>query len=325
MNVKQAADVIRSKQRFVVGGYQRLDGDAVGSSLAVYHLLRQLGKDAVIAHLDTIPTHYRFLKGADTAHANYSNVPLDRDCFITVDTPDVKREDLLGGHFPNDIFVLNIDHHGSNYMYGDVNWIDAKAAAVGEMIADLIDELGANITPEIAAPLYVSIVTDTGRFGFDATTERTHKLAARLHQAGIDLQTITREVYQSKLLGEFKLMGRAAEALRLECDNRIGLIRLTEEDIAACNFQPEESQAFAEIGLNIKGVVMSIFARPAKKGGTKFSLRSKSDAVNVNTLASKFGGGGHAKAAGLVIDEPGEAACAKLLAEADAYVRAQLG
>ncbi|MFC1587184.1 bifunctional oligoribonuclease/PAP phosphatase NrnA [Planctomycetota bacterium] len=320
MNMQTVIEKIKSFERFIISAYKRLDGDAVGSELAMFHLLTQMGKDVVVANQEKIPSHYQFIPGVESVYDSYEGLAKDRECMITVDCPDVRRESLLRQYWPDDLYIVNIDHHDSNYLYGDVNWIDGTAAAVGEMIFDLVKALDQPLSVEIATALYVSIVTDTGRFGFPGTTSRTHKVAVAIHEAGIDLANITREIYQSKTPGEIKLLAKAARSAQLLCKGKIAVVTLTPGDIKEAAHTPEESQPFVEVGLGMKGVWMAIFQRCHKDGRPKFSFRSKSDKIDVNVFAQKFGGGGHARAAGLILEGDFEEISAKIVAAAEEYV-----
>ena len=209
-DLKAIADALRQHDRFLVVTHENPDGDALGSLLAATLALRQLGKDAVmyLAGHTPVPSEYAFmpLEGLlrDAPGDAAERVLLAVDC---------AKEDRIGdeGARSRARLVLNIDHHHDNTRFGDLNLIVPDASSTGEVLRDVFAELGLELKPELAEPLYIALVTDTGRFQYANTTPKALRLAAELVEAGADIHAVFQEVYESVEFAKLKLLARALD------------------------------------------------------------------------------------------------------------------
>lgn len=288
---------LRRAVRPVLAGHVMPDGDSIGSTLALGLMLEQLGKTVQMVSQDPIPATYRFLPGVERIHIG--TVPdADYDYLVTLDCsvperlgPDVKPLLSRPG-----IRVVNIDHHISTGPFADFNHIDPTAAAVGEIVFDLAEPLGVEITVDIGTCLYVAIATDTGSFRYENTTAGTHRRIARLMEMGLDAAAVNTRIYDEKPLAAIRLLHQVLGTLALSAGGRIAWLRLTRAMEAEYG-EEVDVEDLINYARRISGVEVGILFRELPEGQIKVGFRSKR-AVDVAALASAFGGGGHPRAAG---------------------------
>jgi phosphoesterase RecJ-like protein len=303
-------DAILQRQRFVITSHARPDGDAIGSQLAMAFALRSLGKTVRVVGSDPAPPQFHTFPGVKEIEITPS-VAGEFDAALVMECGDLSRTGVAGFE---KFFVINIDHHQGNAMYGALNWYDASAAACGEMVFDLIEALGVPITPEIATHVYVAIMTDTGGFHFGHITPRTFEISRRCTEAGAEPEAIARAVYDSSSLGKLRLMGAVLHGLELECGGRLALVHMSLKMLADCGATHEDSDGLINLPLTVKEIEAVAFFKEIAPGQYRISMRSKGD-VDVNRAAQACGGGGHRNAAGCSMDAPYPEVRAKLLAE----------
>src|SRR4029079_11248599 len=208
--LKAIADALRQHDRFLVVTHENPDGDALGSLLAVTLALRQLGKDAVmyLAGQTPLPREYAFMPLEELVRER----PEDASERVLL-AVDCAKEDRIGDETVLALapLVLDVDHHHDNTRFGGVNLIVADASSTGEVLRDVFAELGVELTPELAEPLYIALVTDTGRFQYANTTPKALRLAAELVEAGADIHAVFQEVYESVEFAKLKLLARALD------------------------------------------------------------------------------------------------------------------
>ena len=300
--------VIREGERFLVCSHSRPDGDAVGSVLAMGMFLEQLGKRADLVTADRIPAVYRKLPGAGgmrtalRVHGRY-------DAAILLECDSFERTRLRGlESYP----VVNIDHHASGRAWGRVNWIDREAASVGELVYRLIQAAGAAVTPEIAACLYTTLLTDTGGFIYGGVRASTLELAAKLVQAGANPIRIAQDIYFSTPMSKLLLLGTALNNLHRE--GRLAWLWVTHHDMVRTCAAEEDCEGIVNYALAIADVEAAVFLRELPERRIQMSLRSKGK-INVASIAESLGGGGHENAAGCTVDGPLAGALDKILGE----------
>jgi bifunctional oligoribonuclease and PAP phosphatase NrnA len=292
---------LREGERFLVVTHENPDGDALGSLVAMTLALRQLGKDVVmfLAGQAPVPREYAFMQLDELLREVPADIA-DR----TVVAVDCAKADRIGPDtrlLDEAVSVVDIDHHHDNTRFGDVNLIVADASSTGEVLSDVFAELGVQITPEIAEPLYIALVTDTGRFQYSSTTPKSYRLAADLIEAGADFHAVFRQVYESLELAKFKLIGRAAERTRVLEGGRMTVSHLVRTDFAEVGASETYSEGIIDFLRAIEGNELAVLIRepPRDTGPTRrVSLRSSVDELDVSEIARKFGGGGHRQAAG---------------------------
>lgn len=309
-SVAAICEAILQRQRFVITSHARPDGDAIGSQVAMAFALRQLGKDVQMVDADPAPPQFDVFPGVGDIHVS-TTVQGQFDAAIVMECGDLSRTGIEGF---DKYFVINIDHHPGNKSYGAINWFDPGAAACSEMVFDVIDALGVTLTPEIATHIYVAILTDTGGFHFSHITPRTFEICRRCSEAGAEPEAIARAVFDSSSMGRLRLMGAVLHNLEFEADGRAALAALTLRLLEETGATHEDSDGLINIPLNVKDIQAVAFFKEIAPDSFRVSLRSKGT-VDVNGVATAFGGGGHKNAAGCTLNGPYPQVRARLVAE----------
>jgi bifunctional oligoribonuclease and PAP phosphatase NrnA len=286
-------DAVLDRRTFVLTSHARPDGDAIGSQLAMAYALRALGKQVRLINRDPVPPQFESFPGVGDIEVRAA-VEGAFDAVIVMECSDLSRTGVSGFE---KYFVINIDHHPGNSMYGAVNWFDESAAACGEMVFDAIQALAVPLTPEIATHLYIAILTDTGGFHFSHITPKTFEIARRCTEAGAEPEAIARAVYDSSTLGRLRLMGAVLHRLELSADGRLAVAHLSQELLKETGSTLEDSDGLINLPLTVKDIVAVAFFKEISPGDYRISLRSKGN-VDVNRVAATFAGGGHKNAAG---------------------------
>jgi len=299
------ADALRANDRFLVVSHENPDGDALGSMLAMTIALRQLGKDAVmyLSGDAPLPREYAFLPLEDLKR----QVPNDISERVLV-AVDCAKADRIGpdpGLLMDAKLKLDIDHHHDNSRFGDVNLIVSEASSTGEVLRDVFRELDVVITPDIAEPLYIALVTDTGRFQYTNTTPKALRLAAELVEAGADVHAVFQQVYESVEFAKLKLLARALERAQVIEGGRIVIAVLLRNDFTDVGAVEAYAEGIIDYLRAVEGSELAVLIRepPRADGPTRrVSLRSSVDELDVSAIARRFGGGGHRQAAGFSSD-----------------------
>jgi len=289
----RVADEIRRRQRFVLSSHVRPDGDAIGSQLAMAYALWQMGKDVRLVNRDAPPGPLRVFPGVSRIEvANRIDDP--GDAVIVMECGDLTRTGVEGFHRG---FVINIDHHLGNANYGAVNWFDASAAACGEMVFDLVKELGVPLTLEIATHVYIAILTDTGSFHYSSISPRTFDICRQCMEAGINPPAIAGAIYDSNNLGRLKLFGAVMSKMELDGSGRVATVYVDQALARDCGGTYEDTEGIVNLPLTVKEIEAVAFFKEAGADDWRVSMRSKGE-VDVNAIAKEFGGGGHKNASG---------------------------
>jgi phosphoesterase RecJ-like protein len=268
--------------------------------------LQQLGKDAVmyLPGQTPLPQEYSFMPLADLVRTR----PEDAGERVLV-AVDCAKEDRIGDESLRSAapLVLDIDHHHDNTRFGDLNLIVADASSTGEVLRDVFAELGVELTPELAEPLYIAIVTDTGRFQYANTTPKSLRLAAELVEAGADVHAVFQQVYESVEFAKLKLLARALGRAEVLEGGRIVVSHLLRTDFAEVGAAEPYSEGIIDYLRAVEGAELAVLIREQMHGSPhahKGSLRSSIDELDVSVIARSFGGGGHRQAAGFSSDAP---------------------
>lgn len=283
----------RAHSCFAVTSHARPDGDAIGSELGLALALRRSGKTADVINADPYPQAYALLPGADTIRLsdrieNHYDGVFVLEC-NDLDRPGIKDLDRY--------YIINIDHHPKTKPFGDLNWLDSSASAVGEMIYHLAKQLNGSLTPEISMNLYAAILTDTGSFQFSNTRPETFAIVSDLVAHGADPSAIAQAVYMNQPYDKIRLLARVLTTLEMHPSKKIAWITLTQAVLKKTGASSHETEGIVNHPLSIEGVVIVAFFRQITKATYRVSLRSKDD-YDVGSLAQRFGGGGHKNAAG---------------------------
>jgi bifunctional oligoribonuclease and PAP phosphatase NrnA len=301
-DLRKIADAIRSHDRFVVTTHENPDGDALGSLVALTLALRELGKDAVMYLFGEVPLprEYRFMALDDLVRT----LPDDVSERVLV-AVDAANESRLGPEHRQLLdatpLVIDIDHHHDNSRFGNLNLIVADASSTGEILRDLLAELGVDLTPPIAEALYIAIVTDTGRFQYANTTAKALRLAAELVEAGADVHRVFQGVYENVSFAKLKLLARALENAQLLEGGRLVVSHLEKDDFETAAAEEPFSEGIIDSLRAVEGSEMAALIRepPTQNGPLRrVSLRTTEQGLDVSAIARKSGGGGHKQAAG---------------------------
>ncbi len=294
--VRQIRDEIMRRQRFLLTSHARPDGDSIGSQLAMAFALEALGKQVRIVNADPAPEHYQDFPGMDRIEID-GRATADVDAVIVMECSDLTRTGVTG---LEGAFLINIDHHAGNRLYGAVNWHDESAAACGEMVFDLIRELGVPLTLEIATHLYLAILTDTGSFHHSNITPRTFDICRQTVEAGVNPAAMARRVFDSNSFGKLKLIGALLDSMELLDDGRLALLYMDDAMLEACNCTNNDTEGLINLPLTAREIQAVVFFKVGPIGEVRVSMRSKYD-VDVRQVAGTFGGGGHKNAAGFTV------------------------
>lgn len=301
--------ILKEKSSFLIVTHKNPDGDAIGSSFALYNVLRELGK-TVYLEIPTKPSYiYDFLDDYNIVEitSNSKNV----EVVIALDSAELHRCGLEKDYI-KDKLLINIDHHKTNPGYGDINLIEPDAAAVGCIIYDILKTNKLPITKKTAEYLYLSILTDTGSFRYSSTTSKTFKVASELLEKGVEPWYIASNVYEREKPETYKLLSLTLNTLELHLEGKLALLYTTQEMFKKTNTTADNTESFVNFARSIRGVEVGVFLREDEPDVFKISIRSRG-LVDVSEVATKFEGGGHKNAAGGTVRASLEEAKQKIL------------
>ncbi|MFI5027862.1 MAG: bifunctional oligoribonuclease/PAP phosphatase NrnA [Solirubrobacterales bacterium] len=320
--IERVAAELRERDRFLLTAHEGPDGDALGSLLGMHHLLTQLGKDSLMfmaAKEFPLPVEYRFLPLEEVFHEPPADMADRTVVFLDCGNIDRMPVDFLTA---GDNFLINIDHHHDNTRFGDVNLVNTAASSTAEIVHQLAGLLGARITPQIASALYVGLVTDTGKFMYENTNAGTHRIAAELIEAGVEVDDTYRRLYEHVPLEKLRLVSRALDGIQRHCDGRLVLTYISAADYEATGAGEEMTEGIIDHLRSIEGTKVAALVRDQSARGRaarKVSLRSSGGDVDVSAIAREHGGGGHKRAAGfstdLELDELVDILCGEVSAQ----------
>lgn len=290
-------------------GHVNPDGDQLGSLLGLGLALGQAGWPVTFAGPDPVPEPLRFLPGS-TLFQQWTTASGPFHLVVVCDCPDpVRTGGLLEGACGPATQVVNIDHHPDNKRYGTANWVDVGASATGEMVYELIEALGLKVSPEVATNLFTAVHTDTGSFRYSNTSVKALRTAAELVARGADPARVATQLYEARPVGSLALLGRFLQQVQVSADGRVAWLALPAGSAPEAFLEAEDLVSYPR---SIRGVKVGILLKAKADGRVKVSLRAKGE-VAVNAIAARFGGGGHANAAGCTVQGSLEAATARVL------------
>ncbi len=288
---------INEENRFLLTSHQDPDGDSIGSLIGLGRFLRERGKDVIVYNDGSPPDKYRFLDPDNLI--KYEKPPkTDKfNCAIVLDCPRIERIGFVRNLLADDAISVNIDHHRDNTMFGRINIVDESAAAVGEMLCEIMDNHAYPISREVAVPLYAALLSDTGGFRFANTTAACLRCAARLVEAGAEPKSIFDSIYSSYSIESLRLLGTALENMVSAAGGRICAMTIAKNDLDRTGARLENSEGFVDYTMKIPDTEIGILLKETGNAAAKVSLRSKGK-IDVSAFALKYGGGGHREAAG---------------------------
>jgi len=292
---------IGSEERFLLVTHENPDGDALGSLIAMQALLRALGKDSLMVITPDdfpLPHEYRFL----SLDGLVTGPPPDLETrtVMFLDCGNLDRNPLAALHDAGSL--VNIDHHHDNTRFGTINYVVEDASCTAEIVWDLLHATGVELTTPLAEALYVGLVTDTGRFSYENTSGRAHRMAAELIAAGVDVAAMYRRIYEEMPEAKLRLLCRALSSMRVFADGRLATAVLTVEDFAETGAEDSHSEGVIDHLRALAGVKVAMLVREIVANGRgiqrKVSLRATDNDIDVSAIARLHGGGGHRRAAG---------------------------
>jgi len=295
-HLQQIRDEVLRRQRFLVTSHLKPDGDSIGSQMAMAYALRALGKDVRVVNCNpALPALQTFPGVSEIEIADH--VEGDYDAVIVMECSDLARTGVSG---LERYFIVNVDHHPGNAMYGAVNWFNAGAAACGEMVFDVIRSLGVPLTREIATHIYVAILTDTGSFHHSGISPRTFDICRQTLEAGIDPVAIARSVFDTNNIGRLRLFGAVLGSVEIDASGRLAAICLNRAMARASGGTYDDIEGLINVPLTVKEIQVVVFFKEWEPNEYRVSLRSKGS-IDVGGVAKQFGGGGHKNASGCTV------------------------
>lgn len=299
MNANQVIKAIKSYSSFLITSHINLEGDALGSELALASLLRKLGKTACIVNSGKTPSSYSFLPGVKKISHRFSNRA--HQAVFIIDCSDRGRAGRIAALFDAGKPVINIDHHIGNKNFGKINWVEPGASSTGEMIYQLFRLTKTELDKKDALNIYTAILTDTGSFRHSSTTSNTLYICSRLLRFGINPAEIYAKIYENNSVQDAIYVAKIISRLSFAANNKIAWIKIKKPEFEEIKGKPEVLDRILDFAKSIKTVKVVLLFCQVDNRFIKLGLRSKSP-IDVQKIASSFGGGGHRLASGCTIE-----------------------
>ena len=316
MTLDNILEEINKAEKIVIITHENPDGDAIGSSLAMKLALKQLGKDADVI-IPEFPKTFEFLPGIDEVKKE-SNIE-EYDLAIALDCASIKLLNGFAKYFDSAKIKVAIDHHSSNTMFADYNYVDQYAGAFADLLLVCFSYFNINVTKDIGTCILAGIITDTGGFRYEGVTADTFRFVADLCEKGIKVSQVYSQVFASKTRAKFELHRIALNRLEFLEEGKVAFTYVTKTDEKQVEAKNGDYDGIVENGRDVEGVEVSVFLRETDKG-IKVSLRSK-NYVNASKVAMMFGGGGHIRAAGCTIQGTIEQAKNQIINRVKCYLK----
>ncbi|WP_027398313.1 DHH family phosphoesterase [Anaerovorax odorimutans] len=299
--MKNIANVLIEAEKILIFTHILMDGDTLGSSVALCKQLRKAGKQAYILIEDNIPAYLAFL---NKDYCSYDfNIIEKPDICVAVDCSDIGRLGMRKDKFFQGEITICVDHHTTNDYFAQLNYVKEDSSSTGEIMYQLLKKLKIDMDQEIAEALYAAITTDTGNFQYTNTTKNTHLIVAKLFDYGIDLEKVSVELYQNIRHEKILITNEALNTIEMICDGKADIAYVTLDMLNKTAASMDETEGIIETLRNINGVEISAFLKEQEENKIKVGFRAKTYG-DVSIIAKKFGGGGHKKAAGCTIFAP---------------------
>ncbi len=295
-------EILEKGKRFLLLTHKDPDGDAIGSTLALAWTLGETGRECIMVSEEPTAVPYDALPGAHkimAIGADYGDQVAERgfEAVLVLDCADEKRLGRFAETFSHIRPWINIDHHETNTFFGDINLVRPDASSTAELIFNVIKRGGFPLTREVAENIFAAIQADTGSFRYENTTSTAFRIAAEMVERGVDPWQVNLKVMDVYDIPRLRLLSKALDTIELHLNGRLAMMTLPASVFQEVGAEREDSERFVDYARFIRGVEVAAFVREMDSGGYKFSLRSN-NCVNVADLARRFGGGGHARAAG---------------------------
>lgn len=292
LTLADICEYLKSHDNYVVLTHVNPDGDTLGSAYGLKKGLKKLGKKAQVVCCDEIPHKYDYF----IDDSEYDFIP---ETVVAVDVADIKLLGDLYERFEGRI-DLNIDHHVSNTHYAKHLYLDADAAAAAECVYEILDELGVEFDRDIANALYTGLSTDTGCFKYGNVTDRTHRIAAKLHRIGVDAAEINRIMFDTKSKSRVQMETMVLQSAEFHFEDRCMLMSITLDIQHKTGCSRTDMEGVPAMSRSVEGVLAGITVKENREGEFKISLRTY-DPLDASAICGKLGGGGHKAAAGCTV------------------------
>jgi len=304
IDIGSAASFLKENDNFTILTHAHPDGDTLGSGIGLCLALRALGKKANVINNEEIPPKFRYLE--------IEPQEFEEQTVVAVDIADVM---LMGNDIKEKYEAkvdLSLDHHGSNRLFARLNYVDASAAAAAQIVFEVVELLGVQVTPQMADCFYTGISTDTGCFRYANVTPETHRVAAKLMEYGADSAKINVKMFETKTRTYAALERLALDGMQFFYDGRCALITITRDMFAESGSDENECDGIAAISRQVEGVLVGVTMRERRDGTYKASVRTHNP-VDASAICARLGGGGHPNAAGCQLPGTREEATKLLL------------
>ena len=291
---KKIWEKIENSNNIVLIAHVNPDGDALGSSLSMYKILKNLGKNVSVVNMTDLASYLDFLPNYDKVK---KTLPKKFDLMISFDCGSFDR---LGIEEKPE-FLINIDHHTSNTNYGNLNLIEADAASSSQVVYNILKANHIRIDKESALAIYTALVTDTGNFQYESVNEKVFEMAADLVRFGVKPEFVSKMLYERDRLSRLRFLAKAIDTLELHCEGKVGIVCVTKEMLEKTGAIKEDTEGVVNMVRKLATVEVALMLRE-DDNGIKISLRSK-NYLNVSEIAIKYGGGGHIRASGATIKD----------------------
>ena len=308
--------MIREARRIAVCSHVNPDGDTLGCAAALRLALLKLGKHVSMFCDGKVPDQLSFLPGIKEMQIP-NRAEEDYDLMLSVDVSDPKRLGRCNELVARSLHTAQIDHHPTNPLFMEENWVDDNAPAASLLIREMLHLLDTELDRDLAICLYTGVSTDTGNFAFASTNAACFNLMSELMAYNLPLAGLHRILFRERAKAQVQLLGRALSRLEYHENDKIAVMRLLRKDFSECGALSEHADTLVNFGLDTVGTRMALLTREAEDGTIKFSLRAK-EPDSISDIAQAFGGGGHPQAAGITMNGTLDETISRVL---DAMVR----
>lgn len=302
--VKKVVAALKDADYFLLSTHINPDGDGIGSMLALSWALKKLGKWHIMVIDDRAPERFSYLEGYQDilSYTEGMSLPFSPRCLISLDTANIDRMKRVTSLLAEGTQIINVDHHLSNSNFGHINLVGAKSSSCAEIVFNIIAEIGFDLDRSTAEAIYTGIVIDTGMFRFAGTTPSCMRIAGDLIDAGARISTIADRLFYDNSFETIMALSEVLGTAVLYLDGQLVVSSLGNGFYEKNDKEMIDTEGFVNYPLTIKGVKVSLLLQEAVKGVVRGSLRSKDGSIDVNNIARLFGGGGHVRAAGFVVN-----------------------
>lgn len=302
MSQVEIIEAIKKHKSFLVSTHINPDPDALASELALAMYLKSIKKKVYVINEEDAPARFNFFPGYQLFRKIPKSGKVDFEVAIIVDCGDLNRIGRVQQLISKNHLIINIDHHITNDSFGHINLIESKASSAAEILYDLLAKAKCSFTEPIAMLLYLGIMTDTGSFRYDSTTSHTHEVAAELMKFDFSVSELYRRIYERVSIKDLKMFMEVITHFETMHDGRVVCLTLHKGTLKKFSDEFDLRDKIFTFLRAIKGVEVIVVFSEEIKGKTRVNLRSQGNKVDVSKLAYFFGGGGHRKASGCMID-----------------------